>query len=77
VIPVTLADGFGYPPTAPSTWRTVEIEMASARKELIERLRRLAAKTKDANRERTLLSLAERLEAGEDVLDDIELLLDQ
>jgi hypothetical protein len=51
--------------------------MASTRKELIERLRRLAAKTKDAKRERTLLSLAERLEAGEDVLDDIELLLDQ
>jgi hypothetical protein len=53
------------------------IEVASARKELIERLRRLAEKTKDANRERTLLSFAERLEAGEDVLDDIELLLDQ
>jgi hypothetical protein len=51
--------------------------MASARKELIERLRRLAAKTKDAARERTLLSLAERLEEGEDVLEDIELLFDQ
>ena len=51
--------------------------MASHRKELIERLRHLAAKTKDAERERTLRSLAVRLEAGEDVLDDIELLLDQ
>jgi hypothetical protein len=50
--------------------------MASTRKDLIERLRRLAAKTKDARRERTLLSLAERLEAGEDVLDDIELLFE-
>jgi hypothetical protein len=46
--------------------------MASDRKELIELLRRLAAKTKDAERERTLLSLVERFEAGEDVLDEIE-----
>jgi hypothetical protein len=51
--------------------------MASDRRKLIEGLRRLAARTKDAERQRTLLLLAERLEAGEDVLDDIELLLDQ
>jgi hypothetical protein len=40
---------------------------------VIAELRRLAARTKDAERERTLLSLAERLEAGEDVFDEIEL----
>jgi hypothetical protein len=51
--------------------------MTGNRKELIEGLRRLAAKTKDAERERTLLSLAERVEAGEDVLDEIELVLGQ
>jgi hypothetical protein len=51
--------------------------MATDRKELIELLRRLAAKTKDAERERTLLSLVERFEAGEDVLHEIEQLVDQ
>jgi hypothetical protein len=40
---------------------------------VIAELRRLATRTKDAERERTLLSLAERLEAGEDLFNEIEL----
>jgi hypothetical protein len=43
------------------------------REDVIAELRRLAALTKDAERERTLLSLAKRLEAGDKVggLDDL------
>jgi hypothetical protein len=40
---------------------------------VIAELKRLATRTKDAERERTLLSLAERLEVREDVFDEIEL----
>jgi hypothetical protein len=43
------------------------------KEKVIAELRRLAPRTKDAERERTLLSLAEHLEAGEDVFDEIDL----
>jgi hypothetical protein len=46
------------------------------REEVIAELKRLAAMTKDAKRERTLLSLAERLEAGDNVGGFADLLLD-
>jgi len=46
--------------------------MACDRKEIIAKLRRRANLTNDAERERKLLALAERLEAGEDAIDEIE-----
>jgi hypothetical protein len=44
------------------------------KEKVIAELRRLATRTKDAERERTPLSLAERLEAGKDLFNEIELL---